>query len=170
MSGVRVPHCPPCRTCSKKPLSPYGSRDERLFCFHWISREITGVMSRGLNDACVGSMVDGMSWGMVDTCVVSMSCGCRFVSWPELVVACDVKRLVCFVSMFVQRGLAVFFRSAEVVPVMFRLRRAGGCPRGCWGRRSGGRSRSGGSPRSRAWCRAPYRDATPWGWRCGACH
>lgn len=41
--------------------------------------------------------------------------------------------------------------------------RAGGCRPRCWGRRSADRSRPEGSPRSRAWCRAPCRAAMPWG-------
>lgn len=39
-------------------------------------------------------MVDGMSWGMVDACVMRASFVCRFGSWPELVVARDVEGLV----------------------------------------------------------------------------
>lgn len=41
--------------------------------------------------------------------------------------------------------------------------RTGGCHPRCWGRRSADRSRPEGSPRSRAWCRAPCRAAMPWG-------
>lgn len=37
------------------------------------------------------------------------------------------------------------------------------CRPRCWGRRSADRSRPEGSPRSRAWCRAPCRAAMPWG-------